>query len=149
MVTDIGALGFWIFIAAIVVAGIWQSVRQKAEKHETLRRIVEKTGTIDEAKLHELFKEDASDESKPGYAYRGLRIFGTIVMFLGAGIAAATLLAAGFGKLFGATQMFVNVTGWIAGISISAGIAMLGVGLFFSSRFATPPADSQNNPPAR
>ena len=49
--------GFWIFMAAIVVAGIWKEQREKAEKHETLRRIVEKTGTLDEAKLKELFSE--------------------------------------------------------------------------------------------
>ena len=48
--------GFWIFIAAIVVAGIWKDARAKAEKHETLRRIVEKTGTVNEAQLKELFQ---------------------------------------------------------------------------------------------
>src|SRR5688500_15427186 len=47
-VLDFGALGFWIFIAAIIVAGIWSKSRREAEKHETLRRMVEKTGTIDE-----------------------------------------------------------------------------------------------------
>jgi hypothetical protein len=44
---DVGAFGFWMFIAAIILAGTWSSARKNAEKHETLRRIVEKTGTIE------------------------------------------------------------------------------------------------------
>jgi hypothetical protein len=141
---DLGALGLWIFIAAIVVAGIWRDARQKAEKHETLRRIVEKTGTIDEAKLKELFKEQASGEWKSGDGYRLLRILGTIVVFVGAGVATFVLLAAGLGQLFyGAT-----FDGWFAALAISAGIAMLGFGIFFSSRFAEPPPTG-NEPPAR
>jgi hypothetical protein len=80
---DISALGFWIVIAAFVVAGAWTKVRREAEKHETLRRIVEKTGSIDETKLKELFSEPSPEPTKPGTGYRVLRITGTIVMFLG------------------------------------------------------------------
>ena len=89
--------GFWIFIAAIVVAGMWKDARQKAELHETLRRIVEKTGTVDEVKLKELFTE-ASEESTPGYGYRAARVTGTIAMFVGAAIATFFWIVAGFGK---------------------------------------------------
>jgi len=146
---DLSALGFWIFIAAIIVASTWASSRRKAEEHETLRRIVEKTGEIDEARLKELFKEDPSDESAPGYAYRGLRIGGTIVMFLGAAIATFFWIVAGFGKALGHTRMFDDGTWLIAAFAAPAGIAMLGLGLFFSSRFATPPPGTRNEPPAR
>ena len=67
---DLGALGFWLFFAAIFVVSAWAKSRREAEKHETLRRIVEKTGAIDEARLKELFIEPPPDESKPGYGYR-------------------------------------------------------------------------------
>lgn len=146
--SSVGALGFWIFVAALVVGGMWSDARKKAEKHETLRRIVEKTGTIDEAKLKELFSDETS-EGKPGYAYRGLRITGTIVLFVAAGIATFLLIAAVLGKLFGPMDMFDNVTGLIAGLAVSAGIAVMGFGLFFSSRFAEQPPGSRNEPPAR
>jgi hypothetical protein len=145
---DSNGWAFWIFIAAVVVASIWSSARQKAEKHETLRRIVEKTGTIDEVKLKELFSEP-SEESKPGYGYRVARVIGTITFFIGAGIATFALIAVALGKAFGATAMFNDVTGWVAGFSISAGIAMLGVGIFFSSRFCEPPPGTRSEPPAR
>jgi hypothetical protein len=139
--------GFWIFIAALVVAGIWSDTRKKAEKHETLRRIVEKTGTIDEAKLKALFRDDDA-EPKPGYSYRGLRIAGTIVLFVAAGIATFVLVAAGLGRLFGAMEMFKDTAGPIVGLAVSAAIAVVGLGLFYSSRFATPPAGAGNGPPA-
>ncbi|HUQ08926.1 MAG TPA: hypothetical protein VM146_01330 [Steroidobacteraceae bacterium] len=143
-----GGAGFWIFIAALVVGGMWSDARKKAEKHETLRRIVEKTGTIDEARLKELFS-DENPEVKPGYSYRGLRVAGTIVLFLAAGIATFFLVAAGLGKLFGTMEMFRNITGLVVGLAVSAGIAVVGLGLFFSSRFATPPSAAGTEPPTR
>lgn len=144
-----GSGGFWIFIAALVVGGMWSDARKKAERHETLRTIVDKTGTIDEAKLKALFSDDASPESKPGYAYRGLRIGGTIIMFLGAGAATFLFIAITLGKLFAVTEMFRDASGWIVGVGISAAIAMLGYGMFYSARFATPPPGIPDEPPAR
>ena len=146
---DMGALGFWIFIAAIVVAGIWQDTRKKAEKHETLRRIVEKTGTIDEAKLKELFSEPLSEEEKPGSGYRALRIIGTIVMFIGAGLLTVFLVAAGVAGLLGEMPALRSIEGKSAIVAIPFGIVMAGYGLFFASRFAEPPADIRNEPPER
>jgi len=136
---DVGAFGFWMFIAAVVVAGTWSSARKSAEKHETLRRIVEKTGSIDEAKLKELFKED-SEETKPGEVYRGLRIGGMIIMFVGAGMALSFLILVLLGNAIG---------WWFGGLAVSAGIAMLGLGVFISSRFAELPPGSRNDPPVR
>ena len=45
--SNIGMFGFWMFIAAIVVAGIWYDAKQKETKQETLRRIVESGRDID------------------------------------------------------------------------------------------------------
>jgi hypothetical protein len=144
-----GAAGFWIFIAAVVVGGMWQDTRKKAERHETLRRIVEKTGTIDEAKLVELFKDDESADQKPGYAYRGLRIAGTIVMFAGAALFTFFLIFATVAASIGKLSAISDEPGVIAAFAVCAGIVILGYGLFFSSRFATPPVDSRNDSSAR
>lgn len=146
---DFGSLGFWVFLAAIIVGGMWKEYRLQAEKHETLRRIVEKTGTIDELKLKELFSEDSGENSKPGDGYRTARVFGTIVMFVGAGIATFVLVAASLGKSFGQMEMFIDLDGLFAMLGVSAGIAVLGLGIFLSSRFTKPPAGSRNEPPAR
>jgi hypothetical protein len=146
---DSDSTGFWIFVAAMVVGFIWSDSRKKAERHETLRRILDKTGTIDEARLKQLFTDEDSETTPAGYAYRGLRITGTIVLFIAAGIATFFLVAAIFGKLFGLPNMFDVVTGLAVGLAGSAAIAMVGLGLFWSSRFATPPPAAGNEPPAR
>jgi hypothetical protein len=129
---DIGALGFWLFVAALVVGGMWKESRQQAEKHETLRRIVEKTGVIDEAALKELFSP--AEESKPSVSYRGLRIAGTIIMFAGAGVAVFFLIPTLIGN---------PIEWWYGGLAVAAGISLLGLGVFFSSRFAAPPPGRQ------
>lgn len=131
---DFGSLGFWIFVAAAVVASYWAKSRQEAEKHETLRRLVEKTGVIDEAALKALFNEPPPDDSKPGYGFRALRVSGTIVLFAAAGLATFFLIAAGLGNVFGEV-----IERWYHGLAVSAGLGVLGIGLFFASRFADPP----------
>jgi membrane protein implicated in regulation of membrane protease activity len=134
------SLGLWIFLAAIIVASIWSGARQRAEKHETLRRIVEKTGTVDEARLRELFREDPDGEGQPGSGYRFLRISGTITMFVGAAIALFSLIPLLFGR---------PVEWRFGGLAVAAGVAVVGLGIFFSSRFAEPPAGRWTDPPAR
>ena len=37
----LAALGFWLFVAAAAVAGIWDGVRRRDAEHETLRRMIE------------------------------------------------------------------------------------------------------------
>ena len=144
-----GALGFWIFLAAIIVAGVWEKSRREAEKHETLRRIVEKTGEIDEAKLKELFNPAEDPKSNAGEGYRAARVVGTIIMFIGAGIATFFWIVAGFGKVLGHTRMFDDGTWLIVAFAVPAAIAMLGLGIFFSSRFCEPPPGTRNDPPTR
>jgi hypothetical protein len=69
----LGALGFWLFIAAVVVAGIWFDVRRRETQQETLRRVVESGQNIDTAMI------DKTD--------RDLTVSGLIVIFLAPGIA--------------------------------------------------------------
>jgi len=45
----LGALGFWIFVAAMVAVGVWDSSRKRETHHETLRRIIESGQPLDDA----------------------------------------------------------------------------------------------------
>ena len=45
----LGAFGFWIFIGAVVVAGIWYDAKRKESQQQTLRRIVESGRDFDQA----------------------------------------------------------------------------------------------------
>jgi hypothetical protein len=140
---DWGAGTFWLFLGAAVVAGAWEKNRKNSEKHETLRRIIEKTGNVDDARLKEVFNPSGPDwmTSRPGEGYRGLRIGGTVIMCLGAAIAFA-FLALGLSVVIPRKAMII-------GLAIAGGVAIFGLGLFFSSRFAEPPPDQRNGPTAR
>ena len=43
----LATLAFWGFIATAVVAGMWDSIRKREAKHETVRRLVESGQKID------------------------------------------------------------------------------------------------------
>jgi hypothetical protein len=138
---DWGGVAFWLFIAALLLAHTWEKVRTNAEKHETLRRIIEKTGTVDEAKLKELFSAPATSDwtaFASGGAYRALRVGGLIVM--GAGVAVALASVA-----MGQFQVMPRVDS-VRGASIGAAIAFIGLAVFFSSRYAEPPSNRGNGP---
>ena len=55
----LAALGFWLFIGAVVVAGIWYDVREKETRQETLRRIVESGRDIDPAVINRILGENS------------------------------------------------------------------------------------------
>jgi hypothetical protein len=133
---DIGAAAFWISTAAVMIAVGWFASRSEAEKHETLRRLIEKTGTVDEEKWKELFNPQSlpGHLRSPGEGYRMLRVTGTIVMFGAVGLAVFFLL--------------IDMPSTVSGMAIAAGVALFGAGLFFSSRFATPPARPTEQSPS-
>src|SRR5262245_37889137 len=103
MVIGIGAAAFWIALAAVLIAGGINGVRRERLRQETLLRLVEKTGRLDEEQVKALFPPAPSH---PPHAWvppeqpdarRGLKIAGTIVLSLAAGLAvfACVLLALG------------------------------------------------------
>ena len=69
----IASLGFWAFLAACVVGGIWDGVRKREEQHETLRRLVESGKPIDEALVDRVLGNDKRPD-------RDLKVAGLIVM---------------------------------------------------------------------
>ena len=44
----LGAMAFWIFIAAVVVASYWDGIKKRETQHETVRRAIESGNQIDE-----------------------------------------------------------------------------------------------------
>lgn len=47
-------LSFWLFIAAVSVAGIWDGAKKREQEHETLRRILESNRDLDTDTLDKL-----------------------------------------------------------------------------------------------
>jgi len=50
----LAAMAFWGFIAAVVVAGIWDGIKKRETQHETIRRMVESGQPVDPELIDQL-----------------------------------------------------------------------------------------------
>ncbi len=109
----LASLGFWLFIAAAVVGGIWDGVRKREAEHETLRRMVESGKPVDEALMDKIL----GNNKRPD---RDLKIGGLIVIFVAPGLAILGWFVGAFRELIG-----------VAGL-----VACVGIGLLAAAKFA-------------
>lgn len=84
MGAGLAALGFWFFVAAIIVAGIWYDIAKRRTQHETLRRIVESGQAIDQDVLDRIL---ASTDGGGQRLERELMVYGLVTLFVAPGIA--------------------------------------------------------------
>jgi len=117
----LGALGFWLFIGAIVVAGIWFDVRRRETEQETLRRVVESGQTIDSAVIDKLLKVGGGQSRTD----RDLKVSGLIVISLAPGIAILGWFLA---------KLQPEVMSVMLGVAILLGL--LGIGLLVAGKVA-------------
>jgi hypothetical protein len=130
-----GAAAFWISLASFLIAAMYFRSRNEVTKHETLRQIVEKTGRVEESQFKSLFDAPPPNAftriPAPGGGSRALRVFGTLLLFVAAGLFIFfTILGSS-----GAVQWSRAEIGYGA----ASLVALLGAGLFFASRFLPPP----------
>ncbi len=78
----LAALGFWLFLAAVVVAGIWFNARKRESQQETLRRVVESGQQLDVAVIDRMLAA-SGDSERPD---RELKVAGIIMMFVAPGL---------------------------------------------------------------
>ena len=114
----LGALGFWLFVAAIVLGGMWYAVREREAEHETLRRIIESGRELDEAVLDKLVHANKRTD-------RDLKIAATIMLFIAPGLALMSFFVARV-----AAEAFYPILG--AGLLCG----FIGAGLLVASRMA-------------
>ena len=65
MGAGIAAFGFWLFIAAAVVDGIWEGVRKREESHKTLRQLLESQPNADDKLIAVVEKLVEEEKSRP------------------------------------------------------------------------------------
>ena len=83
----IASFAFWAFIAAVVVAGVWDRAKKRDAQHETLRRMIEGGKPVDENLMKTLMI------GEPKHPARDLAV-GAIVLFsisIGMGVLALVL----------------------------------------------------------
>lgn len=110
----LAAFGFWMFIAAAAVGGIWDGVRKRDAEHETLRRIIESGKEPDPEVVNKLLGHTKAPA-------RDLKVAGLIVIFVAPGLAV-------MGFLIG-EGAFMPLLG-VAGL-----VAFVGIGLLTAARF--------------
>ncbi len=84
MGAGIASLAFWGFIAAVVIGGIWNDIRKKAEQQKTIRSIVESGQHLDEKVIESILSTGKSDPIETG---NDLKLASIIVFFVSIGLA--------------------------------------------------------------
>jgi hypothetical protein len=79
----LAALGFWLFLAATVVANVLAASRKRESQQETLRRVVESGQQLDVAVIDRMLGASGGNE-RPD---RDLKVAGIITMFVSPGLA--------------------------------------------------------------
>ncbi len=115
----LAALGFWLFLAAVVVAGIWFDARKRESQQETLRRVVESGQQLDVAVIDRMLATSGGSE-RPD---RDLMVAVIITMFAAPGL---------------------SVLGWFLGrfndkifelmIGVSLLVLIIGIGLYVAGK---------------
>lgn len=115
-----GALGFWLFLASVVVAGIWFDARKRESQQETLRRIVESGQKIDSAMIDKLLAAGGGSR-----ADQDLKVAGLITVFVAPGLAI-------FG--FFLSKLQEEIFDVLLGVSLLVGL--IGIGLYLAGKMS-------------
>ena len=118
----LAAMGFWLFIAAIIVAGMWYDIRKRETQQETLRRLLESGQPVDDALLDRLTAAASGGSARLS---RELTVWGVVVLAVAPGLA----LLAWFVALQYAPALYP-----ILGAALLVGCT--GIGLLIAARFA-------------
>ena len=122
-VGNFGAAGFWFFLAAVVVGGMWFDARKRESQQETLRRIVESGKNIDQDMINKFLAAGGSN-SRPD---QDLKVGGIITMAVAPGL---TILGWFISKTDGSEEVFSI----LLGVSLLVGI--IGAGIFLAGKMS-------------
>lgn len=113
----LAAFGFWMFVAAAAVAGVWDGVRKREAEHETLRRMIESGKQPDSETIDKLL----GHKKEPS---RDLKVAGLIVSFVAPGLA-----------VMGVMISFANKDALMPLLGVALLVGFVGAGLLTASRF--------------
>lgn len=116
----LAAVAFWVFIAAVSVAGVWDNIRKREAKHETVRRLVESGQKIDSDLMDKLMGLTDNKSERPD---RVFFITGLWILPVAVGV-----VALGFGL------GFISPEAEVALYSVAGLLAILGLGFLLASK---------------
>ncbi len=113
----LAAIAFWTFIAAVVVAGIWDGIRKREPEHETLRRMMESGRPMDQALVDKLLGGNNRLD-------RDLKVAGLITLSAAPGLAA-----------LGWFLSLLSEKALLPLLGVAALAGFVGIGLLVASKF--------------
>jgi hypothetical protein len=140
---------FWIALAAVLIAGFWRKKSTEQMKHETVRLLIQKDGTVDPDMVKELLNPTPPEwrpetrillgvkRWEPGESRRHMRIWGLILMVAGPGVG-VLLAAIGLTRPLGFNNEITagdSSTLIAVGIGMTIAVVLLGVALYCASQF--------------
>jgi hypothetical protein len=115
----LGASAFWLFIAAVVVAGIWSSTREKEAKQQILKDIISKSETLDDQTVEKLMKLVERDTRQDAASTKqGLEIAYRITGAVAVGLVILGLMVGAFMEMLGVGGLVACVS---YGLYLAAG----------------------------
>ena len=85
-VSSLGTLGFWLFMAVLVVAIAWAYVRKTKIRHETLTKIIDSGQNLDREIIETIFPPKEKPQKKPDDPFKGSAEGGGFFFFIGLAI---------------------------------------------------------------
>jgi hypothetical protein len=112
----LAALAFWGFVAAVVVAGIWDGIRKRETQHETLRRMLESDKPVDQELMDKILGSDDRLDLD-------LKVAGLITLFVAPGLA-----------LLGWFLSMLNAKVLLPLLGVAALVGLVSIGLLVASK---------------
>ena len=116
----LATLAFWGFVATAVVAGVWDGIKKREAKHETVRRLVENGQKIDAELMDKLVTLTDGKSERPDRVFflTGLWVLPVSVGMVVFGLIMGRFYPQVYGPLLGAAAL----------------LAVLGLGFLLASK---------------
>lgn len=112
LAAGIGVAAFWLFIAAVSVAGIWSDQRNKQEKQRTIREMMARSGDLNQDAVDRLVAIVEGDRRADAQSTKdGLAIAYRILFGIAPGLLLLGLFVGEFVKLMGVAALVACVGG--------------------------------------
>ena len=126
------AMAFWGFVAVACVAGIWNGIRKREAKHETLRRMIESGQTIDQELLEKL---SLLSDGRKKRVDRDFKVAGLWILPAAVGVA-----------IFGIVLSIEDPSKLIPLLGVSALIGVVGAGCLVAAKITASWHSEDNGP---
>jgi hypothetical protein len=114
----LASLAFWGFLAAAVVAGVWDSIRKRDAQHETVRRMIESGQPLNQELLDKLISASSGGKRRLD---RDIKLAALYILPVAAGMTAFAWIMGGYyphagPPLFGVAALLgcIGVGFWVA-----------------------------------